>query len=137
MQAAYCVAAHERVPSHPAKHLKLAPRGAQSESSAHAFEQSFTDDVQPASDTEPASERQERPAAHSESPLHTVPADFNELLLQATTASSGVSTAANRAGVRRRVIMRMPMLPRRPPGVQCHEAPRAADAGRARAQRVR
>jgi hypothetical protein len=88
-KAPYCVAPQARVPSHVAKHLKFAPRGAQSESSVHAFEQALTTVMQPPSAIAPASTEHERPAAHSESELQAVPAGFKELLLQPRAAANG------------------------------------------------
>jgi hypothetical protein len=71
-----------------AKHLKLAPRGAQSESSAHGFEQAFTIASQPPSATVPTSAEQESPAPHSESALQAEPADFKAPLLQPTAEAN-------------------------------------------------
>jgi hypothetical protein len=83
------------VPSHAEKHLKVDPSGAQSESVEHGREHDFATGVQPASVKEPRG-LHERPAAHSPSVVHEMPAGSSELLalLHATTTGS----AANRRG---------------------------------------
>jgi hypothetical protein len=83
------------VPSHAEKHLKVDPRGAQSESLEHGREHDFATGVQPASVKEPSGS-QERPAAHSLSAMQEIPAGLSALLplLHATTTDS----AANARG---------------------------------------
>ena len=61
--ANYRVAPQARLPSQAAKHLKLAPSGAQSASSVHGRAQELASEAHPASVKEPSA-RQDRPAPH-------------------------------------------------------------------------